>query len=77
MGLLGYGSLTLTDLTDALPASLNLSSSLNSNIQVKEGNISTPDFRKEGVIITPSLFLGGDEVPSSKYVGTIVYTVNG
>lgn len=77
MGLLGYGSLTLTDLTDALPASLNLSSSLNSNIQVKEGNISTPDFRKEGVIITPSLFLGGDEVPSSKYVGKIVYTVNG
>ena len=77
MGLLGYGSLTLTDLTDALPASLNLSSSLNSNIQVKEGTISTPDFTKEGVIITPSLFLGGEEVPSSKYVGKIVYTVNG
>lgn len=77
MGLLGYGSLTLTDLTDALPASLNLSSSLNSNIQVKEGTISTPDFTKGGVIITPSLFLGGDEVSSSKYVGKIVYTVNG
>lgn len=77
MGLLGYGSLTLTDLTDALPASLNLSSSLNSNIQVKEGTIFTPDFTKGGVIITPSLFLGGDEVPSSKYVGKIVYTVNG
>lgn len=77
MGLLGYGSLTLTDLTDALPASLNLSSSLNSNIQVKEGTISTPDFAKGGVIITPSLFLGGEEVPSSKYVGKIVYTVNG
>ena len=77
MGLLGYGSLTLTDLTDALPASLNLSSSLNSNIQVREGNIVTPDFTKGGVIITPSLFLGGDEVPSSKYVGKIVYTVNG
>lgn len=77
MGLLGYGSLTLTDLTDALPASLNLSSSLNSNIQVKEGTISTPDFTKGGVIITPSLFLGGEEVPSSKYVGKIVYTVNG
>lgn len=77
MGLLGYGSLTLTDLTDALPASLNLSSSLNSNIQVKEGTIFTPDFTKGGVIITPSLFLGGEEVPSSKYVGKIVYTVNG
>lgn len=77
MGLLGYGSLTLTDLTDVLPASLNLSSSLNSNIQVREGNIVTPDFTKGGVIITPSLFLGGDEVPSSKYVGKIVYTVNG
>lgn len=77
MGLLGYGSLTLTDLTDALPASLNLSSSLNSNIQVKEGTIYAPDFTKGGVIITPSLFLGGDEVPSSKYVGKIVYTVNG
>lgn len=77
MGLLGYGSLTLTDLTDALPVSLNLSSSLNSNIQVKEGTIYAPDFTKGGVIITPSLFLGGDEVPSSKYVGKIVYTVNG
>lgn len=77
MGLLGYGSLTLTDLTDALPASLNLSSSLNSNIQVKEGTVYAPDFTKGGVIITPSLFLGGDEVPSSKYVGKIVYTVNG
>lgn len=77
MGLLGYGSLTLTDLTDALPASLNLSSSLNSNIQVKEGTIYAPDFTKGGVIITPSLFLGGDEVPSSKYVGKIIYTVNG
>lgn len=77
MGLLGYGSLTLTDLTDALPASLNLSSSLNSNIQVKEGTVYAPDFTKGGVIITPSLFLGGEEVPSSKYVGKIVYTVNG
>lgn len=77
MGLLGYGSLTLTDLTDALPASLNLSSSLNSNIQVKEGTVYAPDFTKGGVIITPSLFLGGDEVSSSKYVGKIVYTVNG
>lgn len=46
MGLLGYGSLTLTDLTDALPASLNLSSSLNSNVQVKEGTIYAPDFTK-------------------------------
>lgn len=77
MGLLGYGSLTLTDLTDALPASLNLSSSLNSNIQVKEGTVYAPDFTKGGAIITPSLFLGGDEVPSSKYAGKIVYTING
>lgn len=77
MGLLGYGSLTLTDLTDALPASLNLSSSLDTNIQLKEGTIYAPDFTKGGVVITPSLFLGGDEVPSSKYVGKIVYTVNG
>lgn len=77
MGLLGYGSLTLTDLTDALPASLNLSSSLDSNIQIKEGTIYAPDFTKEGVVITPSFFLGGDEVPSSKYVGKITYIVNG
>lgn len=77
MGLLGYGSLTLTDLTDALPASLNLSSSLDTNIQLKEGTIYAPDFTKGGVVITPSLFLGGDEVPSSKYVGKITYTVDG
>lgn len=77
MGLLGYGSLTLTDLTDALPASLNLSSSLDTNIQIKEGTVYAPDFTKGGVVITPSLFLGGDEVPSSKYVDKITYMVDG
>lgn len=77
MGLLGYGSITLTDLTEALPISLNLSSSLATNIQVKEGEKCIPDFTKEGVIITPSVFLGGEEVDASKYADKINYSVNG
>lgn len=77
MGLLGYGSITLTDLTEALPISLNLSSSLTTNIQIKEGTNCIPDFEKEGVIITPSVFLGGEEVDASKYADKIKYSING
>lgn len=77
MGLLGYGSITLTDLTEALPISLNLSSSLATNIQIKEGTSYVPDFTKEGVIITPSVFLGGEEVDASKYADKIKYSING
>lgn len=64
MGKLGYSSITLTDLTEMLPVSLVLESSLPQNIQTKIGNLYTPDLSKEGeeLIITPSLFIGTEEV---------------
>ena len=64
MGLLGYSTISLTDLTEVLPASLYLSSSLVSNAQTKEGDNYTPDFSQDGneVIITPSFFVGTSEV---------------
>ena len=67
MGLLGYNTISLTDLTDALPASLTLSSTLNSNTQIREGEKYIPDFTEEEMIITPSLFLGGTEIDYSRY----------
>ena len=64
LGKLGYSSITLTDLTNTLPVSLVLESNLENNIQVKTGTKYTPDFSKNGngVIITPSLFLGQEEI---------------
>ena len=64
MGLLGYSTISLTDLTEVLPASLYLSSSLMSNSQTKEGSNYTPDFSQNGneVIITPSFFMGTEEI---------------
>ena len=73
MGLLGYDTISLTDLTDALPASLTLSSTLNSNTQIREGEKYTPDFTEEEIIITPSLFLGGTEIDYSRYNKQVFY----
>ena len=73
MGLLGYNTISLTDLTDALPASLTLSSTLNSNTQIREGEKYIPDFTKEEIIITPSLFLGGTEIDYSRYNKQVFY----
>lgn len=85
MGKLGYTTLTLTDLTNALPATLTLQSSLGSNVQTKNGNNYTPDFTtiSGGVIITPSLFLGQDQItlsdgyvnPSGRTNGFIYYRI--
>lgn len=74
MGKLGYSSITLTDLTQTLPVSLTLESNLNKNIQIKTGTLYEPDFRKkispeedfEGVVITPSLFLGQEDLEIEK-----------
>ena len=64
MGKLGYSSITLIDLTETLPISLVLESSLPQNIQTKIGNLYTPDLSEDGeeLIITPSLFIGTEEV---------------
>ena len=64
MGKLGYSTLTLTDLTETLPVSLVLESNLSQNIQTKIGSLYTPDLSKDGeeLIITPSLFIGTEEV---------------
>ena len=74
MGKLGYSSITLTDLTQTLPVSLTLESNLNKNIQIKTGTLYEPDFREkispeedfEGVVITPSLFLGQEDLEIEK-----------
>lgn len=79
MGKLGYTSVTLTDLTQTLPVTLALKSNLDKNIQIKTGEKYEPDFTKkltqeeetEGVIITPSLFLGQEDLKiqeNEKYV---------
>ena len=81
MGKIGYGSVTLTDLTDALPLSLTLQANKIERVQTKIGNLYSPDFTKgEGLIITPSLFLGKENIAlpfdESKYDGEIVYLIN-
>jgi hypothetical protein len=75
MGRLGYSSITLTDLTETLPVFLTLESNLSNNIQKKNGSLYTPDFKTgDGVIITPSLFIGAKEEPLIK---DIYYIVDG
>ena len=75
MGALGYSSITLTDLTETLPVFLTLESNLSNNIQKKNGSLYTPDFEKDGVIITPSLFVGSELKEFSK--DGLYYIVNG
>lgn len=66
MGRLGYSSITLTDLTETLPVFLTLESNLPNNIQKKNGSLYTPNFEDgDGVIITPSLFIGSERVDLS------------
>lgn len=64
MGRIGYSSVTLTDLTETLPVTLVLETSLDQNIQTKVGNLYTPNFsdKEKELIITPSLFLGQEEI---------------
>ena len=63
MSKLGYSSITLTDLTETLPVSLILENNLDNNVQIKIGNLYTPNFKAgEGVIITPSLYLGQEDL---------------
>lgn len=67
MGKIGYSSVTLTDLTETLPVTLVLETSLDQNIQTKVGNLYTPNFKEKELIITPSLFLGQEEILFSKH----------
>ena len=77
MAKLGRSTYTLTDLTETLPVSLVLKSNLDKNIQIKNGSRYEPDFENtqegnsKGVIITPSLFLGQENLnihENEKYV---------
>ena len=79
MGKLGHGSITLTDLTETLPVFLMLESNLSNNIQKKSGSLYVPNFEEgEGVIITPSLFIGSEETSLNieKYINSIYYKIN-
>ena len=64
MGRVGYSSITVTDLTETIPVNLLLETNKEENIQVKIGSLYQPDFSKneEELIITPSLFLGQQEL---------------
>ena len=85
MGKIGYSSVTLTDLTETLPVTLVLETSLEQNIQTKVGNLYTPNFIEEELIITPSLFLGQEDleihkneifvVPNERQDGYIYYQI--
>ena len=67
MGKIGYSSVTLTDLTETLPVTLVLETNLDQNIQTKVGSLYTPNFTEKELIITPSLFLGQEEILFSKH----------
>lgn len=68
MSKLGYSSITLTDLTETLPVSLVLESNLDNYFQTKTGNLYVPNFENgEGVIITPSLYLGQEDLEIEKH----------
>ena len=68
MAKLGYGLMTLTDLTETIPISLVLETS--QHIQTKTGNLYEPNFEDgEELIITPSLFQGSKEIPIPLGVG--------
>lgn len=69
MAKLGYGLMTLTDLTETIPISLVLETS--QNIQTKTGNLYEPNFENKGeeLIITPSLFQGAKEISIPLGVG--------
>ena len=74
MSLLGHDNVTLVDLTEALPSSLSLSSSLSTNVQMVGPDGSyTPDFTTDEVIITPSFFIGSTEIPVANYLNLIYY----
>lgn len=74
MSLLGHDNITLVDLTEALPSSLSLSSSLSTNVQMVGPDGSyTPDFTTDEVIITPSFFIGSTEIPVADYLNLIYY----
>lgn len=74
MSLLGHDNITLVDLTEALPSSLSLSSSLSTNVQMVGPDGSyTPDFTTDEVIITPSFFIGSTEIPVANYLNLIYY----
>lgn len=80
MGKLGYSSLTLTDITETIPISLALQSNLDQGVQIKNGDLYSPDFTEgEGLIITPSLFLGSSkiDVPVKGEKGAIFYQITG
>lgn len=86
MATLGYSTITLTDLTNALPITLTLESNQPNNVQTKNGRQYSPNFTEgDGVIITPSLFLGQEEIalrdnyvkPNGRTSGYIYYEIGG
>lgn len=63
MSKLGYGTYTLTDLTETLPVSLILETNQEKNVQTKNGSFYEPDYTSgDGLIISPSLFVGSQKV---------------
>jgi hypothetical protein len=69
--------ITLVDLNDSRPMSLTLKAN-RSTTQVYNVNsgIYEPDYSKDPIIITPTLFFGNEDV-SHKIGKKINYTING
>lgn len=63
MAKVGTSFIDITDLTETLPLTLMLETNRDQNVQIKNGDLYTPNFKEgEGLIITPSLFIGQTEI---------------
>ena len=63
MAKVGTSFIDITDLTETLPLTLMLETNRDQNVQIKNGDLYTPNFKEgEGLIITPSLFIGHTEI---------------
>ena len=76
MGLLGYDSITITDITDVNPIRLDLTSSQPLYQTKKAGEKYEPDDTISPLIITPSLYFGTEEVSLEKYKNKIKFYIN-
>ena len=76
MGLLGYDSITITDITDVNPIRLDLTSSQPIYQTKRAGEKYEPDYTISPLIITPSLYFGTEEVSLEKYKNKIKFYIN-
>lgn len=71
----GSAQYSLVDLTETLPISLILKSSLGQNIQIKTGDLYSPNFDDSEFTVTPSLFIGknSQSIPVGNQQKNVIY----